>query len=189
MKVAILGGTFNPIHNGHLALANTALELYALEEVIFMPSYVPPHKDKEELVSAKDRYAMIKLAIEGNEKFEASRLEINRRNISYSVYTVSYIKKIYPKDTEIFFLIGSDLSKTLDTWKDIDKLLTICRFIVGVRPGYTFETEYKNIEIMTMPPVDISSTEIRRLIMEGQDISKLVPEKVAGYIQKNKLYR
>lgn len=188
MKIAILGGTFNPIHNGHLALANTAAETFTLDKVIFIPTYIPPHKNIEDIISAEDRLAMIELAIEDNDKFETSRLEINRRNVSYSVNTISYIKNIYPKDTNLFFLIGSDSLATLDTWKNIDKLLSMCRFIVGVRPGYALEPKYKGIEIMPMTPVEISSTEIRKMVKEDKDILGLVPDKVADYIEKFKLY-
>ncbi len=189
MKVAILGGTFNPIHNGHLALADTAVETFVLGKIIFMPTYIPPHKDIEKIISADDRFNMAELAIEGNDKYEASRLEINRRNVSYSVDSISYIKKIYPKDTEIFFLIGSDSAAALDTWKNIDKVFSICRFVVGLRAGHTLETKDKNIEIMPMEPVDISSTEIRAMLKQGKDIHGLVPEKVADYIEKNRLYK
>ncbi len=189
MKVAILGGTFNPVHNGHIALANTAAETFALDKVIFIPTYIPPHKDIEQIISAGDRFNMVELAIKDNDKYEVSRLEINRRNVSYSVDTVSYIKKIYPKDTEIFFLIGSDSAAALDTWKSIDKIFTVCRFVVGARPGYTLKTKNKNIEIMPMEPVDISSTQIRTMLKQGRSIQGLVPEKVADYIKKNRLYK
>ncbi len=188
MKIAILGGTFDPVHNGHLVLADTAVKTFGLEKVIFIPAYIPPHKGKGEIADAEDRLAMVKLAIEGNDKFQASRLEINRKNVSYSIDTLSYIKKIYPENTEIFFLAGSDSVKTLDTWKGIDKILSMCKFIVGARAGYTLETKYKNIEIMPMMPVDISSTEIRKMVRENKDIRGLVPEKVADYIERFKVY-
>ena len=189
MKIALLGGAFNPIHNGHLALASTAVDTYKLDTVIFIPTYIPPHKDMQEMASAEDRLAMVALAIEGNEKFESSRLEINRRNVSYSIDTVSYIKKIYPKSSELFFLIGSDTAATLQDWKSIDKILSMCKFIVGVRPNYTFEAKYKTIEIMPMVGVDIASTSIRQFTREGRDIKNMVPERVAEYIERFNLYR
>ncbi len=188
MKIAILGGTFDPVHNGHLVLADTAVKTFGLEEVMFIPAYIPPHKGEGEIADAEDRLAMVKLAIEGNDKFRASRLEINRKNVSYSIDTLSYIKKIYPENTELYFLAGSDSVKTLDTWKGIDKILSMCKFIVGARAGYTLETKYKNIEIMPMTPVDISSAEIRKMVRENKDIRGLVPEKVADYIKRYKLY-
>ncbi len=189
VKIAILGGAFNPVHNGHLALAGTAADTYKIDSVIFVPTYIPPHKDMQEMASTEDRLAMVALAIEGNEKFESSRLEINRRNVSYSIDTVSYIKKIYPKNSELFFVIGSDAAGTLETWKNIDKILAMCKFIVGVRPNYTFETKYKTIEIMPMEGIDISSTRIRQFVREGRDIKNMVPEKVAEYIERFNLYR
>lgn len=189
MRIAILGGTFNPIHNGHLALAKTAVETFALDKVIFIPTYIPPHKADENIADAEDRLSMVKFAICGNDKFEILRLEINRRKTSYSIDTISYLKKIYPKDTELFFLMGSDSANSLDTWKDIDKILTLCKFIVGTRPHYTLETKYKDIEIMPMTPVDISSTEIRQRVKEDKDIQGLIPDKVANYIKEYNLYK
>ncbi len=188
MKIAILGGTFNPIHNGHLALANTALETLFLDKVLFMPCYIPPHKDINEVVSADDRLSMIEYAIAGNAKLEASRLEINRRNVSYSVETVSFMKKIYPKNTELFFLAGSDSVKTLEAWKNIDKMLSMCKFVVGVRPGNTVDIKNTHIAIMPMAPVEISSSKIRKTIKDGKSIKGFVPQEVANYIKQANLY-
>ncbi|MFH0731909.1 MAG: nicotinate-nucleotide adenylyltransferase [Candidatus Omnitrophota bacterium] len=188
MKIAVFGGTFNPIHNGHLALANTAVEKFALDTVLFVPTYLPPHKLDTDLTSAEDRYEMIKLAIDGAEHLEACRLEINRRNISYSIDTLTFLKKIYPEDTQIFFLIGSDAADKLGEWKDIDKIFSLCTFIVGMRPDYAFAANYKNIEVMPMDPVDVSSTMIRQMLKEKASIGGLVPDKVAGFIEQYKLY-
>jgi nicotinate-nucleotide adenylyltransferase len=189
MKIAILGGTFDPVHNGHLALAEQAIKTFNLDKVIFMPAYKTTSKASEEISPAEDRYSMLKAAISGNDKFEASRLEINRRNISYSIDTISYLKKIYPKDAQIFFLIGSDSLSGLDAWKDVDKLMTMCKFIAGARPGFALEAKYKNMEIMTMQGLDVSSTQIRQLVKANKDITGLVPDEVADYIKRFKFYR
>ncbi|MBN1405742.1 MAG: nicotinate-nucleotide adenylyltransferase [Candidatus Omnitrophica bacterium] len=188
MKVAILGGTFDPVHNGHIALAQAAVDAFSLDKIIFVPVYSPSHKSEDDIADAEDRFSMVKLAIGNNDKFEALRLEINRRNKSYSIDTITYLKKIYPKSAELFFLLGSDSANTLDSWKEVDKIFTLCKFIVGVRPAYTLEVNHKNIEVMSMEPVDISSTQIRQRVKENKSIRGLVPDKVAEYIERFKLY-
>jgi len=189
MRVGLLGGTFNPIHNGHIVLAEEALRQLSLDKVIFIPTFIPPHKDPTKLIDAQHRLKMIELAIGANPKFEISRCEIERGQKSYSIDTVEYFKKSYPEGTEFFFLIGADNFKKLDKWRDINRLLTLCRFIVADRRGFSEGLKYPGVERIKITPVDISSTEIRRRIKSARPITRLLPKAVEDYIISNNLYK
>lgn len=136
MKIGVIGGTFNPIHYGHLFIASQAKECFKLDEVVFVPSSQPPHKGELNLERSEDRYRMIELAIKSNSDFSVSSVELDRGGKSYSVETVTEFQKKYGKDTEIYFVIGMDSFTELSTWKDIDGILKKCQFIVAPRPGY-----------------------------------------------------
>lgn len=188
MKIGILGGTFNPIHIGHLILAEEAREKLKLDKVIFVPAYLPPHKDKSEIAPAKYRYKMIKLAIKKNRYFSVSDMEIKRDGRSYTIDTIREFKKIYGQD-ELYFIIGSDLLKYLDEWKDLDEIIKMVRFIVATRPGYPLEKIPSHISTIPIRAMDVSGFEIRKAIKEGKSFRYLVPEAVFKYINRNKLYR
>ncbi len=195
MKIGILGGTFNPIHIGHLILAEEVREKLKLDEVIFVPAYLPPHKDSSDIASAAIRLAMVKLAIKGNRYFVVSDIEIKRDGRSYTIDTLKEFKKMYPQD-ELYFIIGSDLLKYLDEWKDLDEIIQMVRFIVATRPGYPLEKisshpACRQAGISTIPirAVDISGFEIRKAIKENKSFRYLVPETVLKYINKKRLYR
>lgn len=189
MRVGLLGGTFNPVHNGHLNLAKAAKDRLKLDKVIFIPSYIPPHKKADNLIDAQERLRMIELAIKERADFEISRYEIDKKQISYTIDTVKYLKGSYPEDTEIFFLIGADSSGELKTWKDIDKLSRLCRFVVGDRPGFSRNSEHPWLEKIEITATDVSSSQIRRRIREGKKISGLLPKAVEDYIRTNNLYK
>jgi nicotinate-nucleotide adenylyltransferase len=188
MKIGILGGTFNPIHIGHLILAEEAREKLGLEKIIFVPTYLPPHKDNSHIACAVKRLAMIKLAIKGNRNFSVSDTEIKRDGKSYTIDTIRNFKKIYPDD-ELFFIIGSDLLNYLDEWKDLDEIIKMVKFIVVTRPGYALEKIPSYISTVAINAVDISGFEIRRRVKENLSLRYLVPEAVHRYIIRNKLYR
>lgn len=188
MKIGILGGTFNPIHIGHLILAEEAREKLGLDKIVFVPAFLPPHKDNSDIAPAKERLIMVELAIKGNKNFLVSNIEIKRDGRSYTIDTLKEFKKKYPKD-ELYFIIGSDLLKYLDEWKDLDEIIKLVKFIVVTRPGYPLENIPSYIKTMEIRAVDVSAFEIRKCIRENKSFRYLVPGVVYNYILKNKLYR
>lgn len=189
MRIGILGGTFNPIHMGHLILAEEACFKLKLDKVIFIPTFIPPHKDIAPDIKAEDRLKMVELAIEGNHRFEASSFEIDSKKRSYSIETLKEFKKRYGEDAELYFITGSDSLKDLFSWKDINEIFKISKFIVANRPGYPVKDIPKEVQTVVITPIEVSSEDIRRRIMEGRSVRYIVPEKVRQYIMDHKLYR
>jgi nicotinate-nucleotide adenylyltransferase len=188
MKIGILGGTFNPIHIGHLILAEEAREKLGLDKVIFVPAYLPPHKDSSDIAAAPLRLAMVKIALEGNGHFLVSDIEIKRDGRSYTIDTIRELKKLYPGD-ELYFIIGSDLLNYLADWKDLSDILKAVKFIVATRPGYPLEKIPSYISTIPIRAVDVSGFQIRRAIKEEKSFRYLVPEAVFKYINKKRIYR
>ncbi len=214
MKWGLLGGTFDPIHNGHLRCAEEVLEIFDLNRIIFVPAAKPPHKIDGDITSFHHREQMIKLAIEGNPVFTFSDVEKQREDKSYSVETVDYILKKYMKDLELYFILGQDAFHAIQSWKDWQRLLLLCNFVVMTRPGYVdrgleailpadFASRFKDddsvkglrgptghaIYFRGVTFLDISSSDIRQRARESRSIKYLVPETVRHYIMKNSLYR
>lgn len=194
MKIGILGGTFNPIHIGHLILAEEVRERIGLDKIIFVPTNLPPHKDNSEIALANDRYKMIRLAIKNNKHFFISNVEIRRKGKSYTIDTIKKFKDIY-SDSELYFITGSDLLRYLDDWKDIREVLGLVKFIVASRPGYSLQkipsylSSQTGIQTLDIRAVDVSAFEIRKAIKENKSFRYLVPEPVFNYINKKRLYR
>lgn len=198
MKIGILGGTFNPIHYGHLIIAEYIRVDQNLEKIIFIPTGIPPHKNKEEVLDGKIRGEMVALAIESNPKFECSTIEIYNEETSYTIDTIKSLKSQNPKD-EFHMIIGGDSLMSLRTWKGYKELIGITNIIVGDRYCACGETimreidrlncETKNtITSIKTPIIEISSTEIRNNLREKRSIKYLVPENVENFIQKRGLY-
>jgi len=199
-KIGILGGTFNPVHLGHLLLAQSAMEIFDLAKVLFIPCAKPPHKNPPVLASAEHRMAMIEAAIEDDPAFEASDVEIQRQGPSYTIDTLTELKEANP-DADFHFIIGSDSLLELHIWKDIGRLLTMCRFVTFARPG-TNTAGIKAEDIHLDPPwpqtmlknvargrlIDISSSDIRHRVAEGMSIRYLVPRAVEMHIAEHNLY-
>lgn len=198
-KTGIFGGTFNPIHNGHLIVAESVREQFGLDRVLFMPSGQPPHKRDSEVIDPEHRFEMVRLAVESNPFFEASRMEIDRSGFTYTVNTLQELRAQCGDETEFYFIIGADVVPELVTWKDFRQVFRLCEFIAVLRPGFdreAFMGEIGRISadygavIHTVGArlVDISSTEIRGRRMAGESIKYLVPDGVMEYIYKEGLY-
>lgn len=191
-SVGLIGGTFNPIHLGHLLVAKEAKEKFDLTRVIFIPSHLPPHKEDKDLISAKHRFNMTSVALDDREGFSISDVEIKRGGKSYTIDTVREFRKIYSPNTDFYFIVGVDAINEIDTWKDFDHLIKICRFIGVARPGskLCLVQEYlKAVSLLNIRTLPISSTEIRKKIRNGMPINDLVPKKVAEYIFEHRLYQ
>ena len=198
-KVGIMGGTFDPVHTGHLVLAEDVRDAFGLNEVIFIPSANPPHKGGSASVSAEHRYLMTVLATADNPHFSVSRRELDRQGPSYSLLTVKELQERYGGSTEFFFITGSDAINELDTWYHVDELLARCHFIVSEREGVPLDEARlarrfgrlaaEHIHRLATPELEISSTDIRARLARGASIRYLVPAPVASYIEKEGLYR
>ena len=189
--MGILGGTFNPIHLGHLFIAQDALEQCRLERVLFVPTAMPPHKPLAGKISAAHRLRMLKLAIAGNERFAVDDLEIRRGGKSYSVETLTELQCRQPA-VDFYFIIGADSLAELHLWRNVEQLVKLCRFLVFARPGYTAKPaaglaglRYK---LFSTHPAEISSQEIRARVARGRSIRYLVPDSVRQYIERQHLY-
>ena len=190
-KLGIFGGTFNPPHLAHLLAAEGVRDQLKLDKVFFVPAAVPPHKQKENIVPAKHRLEMVRLAIEGNRYFDLSDIELHRKGPSYTIDTVREMKRSYPDD-ELYFIMGIDLLTEFDTWKDPGKILEECRLVAMNRPGFDLAVVDKDlllrVELVNVPSVDISSTNIRRRVKSGRSIRYLVTQDVEEYIRRNSIY-
>ena len=193
-KIGVMGGTFDPIHLGHLMIAEAVWNEYRLDKILFIPSANPPHKDNV-LTSAKHRFNMTLLATCSNPHFEVSSIEMERTGPSYTVDTIKELRRLYGESAELYFIIGADSIKELPTWHNINELLTLCHFVATRRPGYApdltvIEQRYKDadIHILETPELEISSTDIRRRIKKGYSIQYITTEQVEQYIRKEGLY-
>ncbi len=189
MRIGILGGTFNPLHIGHLILAEEALSKLKLDKVIFVPAFIPPHKKIEGNVRPKDRLKMVELAIQDNAAFAVSTFELDSRKKTYSIDTLKEFRRIYGEETEFYLITGSDLLKDLFSWKDVNDIFKMSKFIVANRPGYPVTDVPKDVETVVITPIEVSSEDIRRRLGSGKSIRYLVPEKVRNYIVEHNLYK
>ena len=217
-RVGLLGGTFNPIHNGHLAIAHQAREALALDRVVLVPTGDPPHKPHENLAPAKDRYEMIRLAIAADPSLSISDVDVRRSGKSYSIDTVRLLQQEYGRDTQLYFLIGLDAFLEFSTWRDPDILLTLCSFVVLSRPGLSFQAlstlpliprlpeaslrdlyagrsqrldvaiGSQSLICLRLPPSDVSASDIRARIARGIPTANLLPPVVESYILQHHIY-
>jgi nicotinate-nucleotide adenylyltransferase len=208
----LFGGTFNPIHLGHLRGAEEIREVFNLEEVIFIPSSIPPHKVTEKVIEGKHRLEMVRLAASNNPHFSTSDIELSRPGKSYSIDTIQYFREGY--QGALFFILGRDAFVEIETWKEFQNLFSLSHFIVMARPGSQQNTLVSPLPEALVPNfryhpeerawihlsghmlyfkeisfLDISSTKIRELIEKGRSARYLIPTDVEAYIQRNGLYR
>ncbi|MCL1877872.1 MAG: nicotinate-nucleotide adenylyltransferase [Defluviitaleaceae bacterium] len=196
-KLAVMGGTFDPIHNGHIAVASAVLQEFKPRRVLFVPGGQPPHKPDIPVSDGEHRFNMTLSAICENPAFDASRMEIDRKGPSYTVDTIAALRKICPAGAKIFFIIGADALMEILSWHGAEKLLSLCEFIAVHRPGYELEKKYvKNlrekygavVHIFEGPLLEISGTQIREKFAAGQAVGGLVPRVVEDYARTHALY-
>lgn len=215
MRLGLLGGTFNPIHKGHIRAAQAVLVTFKLDKVYLIPAFIPPHKFSQEIASPEHRLKMVELAVESYPDFIPSSVEIEAGGKSYSINTLEKFQQMFP-GSKIYFIVGVDAFLEIDTWKDYERLLEKCSFIVISRPGYDLNDakgilhgRFKrkiidigrylkldqtgkdkfNIILFYFEGMDVSSTEVREKAKKGKSIKGLVPEGVESYIKKNNLYQ
>jgi len=192
VKIGILGGTFNPIHNGHLIMAEYVRIEFGLSKVIFMPCNIPYHKKSLKLLPAYQRLDMVKTAIKGNKYFESSDIDIKRGGLTYSIDTLKHLKSVYPGKSSFYFIIGMDSLVELPLWREIRTLAKLCRFIAVKRPGFNKIKVQSfllpRVLYSSSPFVDISSSEIRIRVKQKQSIRYLVPDSIIEYIKKHLLF-
>lgn len=198
LGIGLIGGTFDPIHLGHLIIAEEVRTRLGLDRMIFVPAGLPPHKLGQSITQARHRFEMVRLAIADNPHFALSRIDMDRFGPSYTVDTVRLFLDGWGAHTELYFLMGSDSLIELPTWRQPDRLMRLCRIVAVGRPGYRVELSELDrllpgaanlIRILDTPTLDVSSTDIRQRVREGRSIRYLVPVTVERYIEEQGLYR
>lgn len=188
MNQGFLGGSFDPVHLGHLSLASEAYERFSLERVLFVPGRFPPHKDPDTLTLFSHRLAMLELAIEDDPRFMVADLETDR----FPCYTVDMLRRVAVGGFRPCFIIGMDSLAEMHTWKEPERIVELARVLVGVRPGYDTSGVapdlLSRVELFRFPGVWVSSSEIRKRVSEGRSVSYLVPGRVESYIRSRGLY-
>ena len=199
MEKAVLGGTFDPAHNGHLAIAEEVMAQLGLDEVVFIPARQPWLKKDHMVTPAKHRLNMLQLALKDKPHFRISTLELERAGDTYTIDTIAEMKSQQSEGDELFFIIGWDKLPELHIWRDVSRLLAMCRLVAVPRPGYSLPN-FKGLEaavpgasqrivLLDKPEIDISASAIRKRVAQGLPIGDLVPGEVEGYIRRHSLYR
>jgi len=211
-KIGLFGGTFNPIHLGHLRGAEEIRETFGLQEVVFIPAAIPPHKVAEGVAEARHRLQMVRLATASNPGFSTTDIELARAGKSYSIDTIRYFRERHPDG--LFFILGGDAFEEIETWKEFQQLFSLCNFIVMTRPGFRktpsnsqlpkslvpvfrYDEEIKGwmhtsghtLHFKEITYLDISSTKVRELIERGVSVRYLIPAEVEAYVEQHGLYR
>jgi nicotinate-nucleotide adenylyltransferase len=198
-RIGIMGGTFNPIHRGHLALAKAAQKEFALDKIIFIPSGNPPHKKGSKVLDKEERFKMVKRALRRIPSFIASRIELDRPGFSYAIDTFTALRRKYGKRAKLFFIMGLDSINEILDWRKPFDLFKLCEFIVGTRPGTKIRTFHR---LLKFPPLQkevdkihlmelkeaISASHIRQRLRAGMSADRWLPRAVAAYIKRKSLY-
>jgi nicotinate-nucleotide adenylyltransferase len=188
LRIGVLGGTFDPIHLGHLAAAGEAASVLSLDRVLVVPTAGHPLKEGREEASPTHRFAMATLAVEGDPLLEASRVDIDRGAPTYTIDTLTDLRTLNPT-AEWYFITGADALARLGEWRDSDRLRSLATFVGVTRPGYRWVGSLDEITLVEVPGFEVSSTDVRRRVRTGQPIRYLVPGAVADYIDVHSLYR
>jgi nicotinate-nucleotide adenylyltransferase len=191
-RVGIMGGTFDPIHHGHLVAASEVADRFHLDEVVFVPTGQPWQKHSSEVASAEDRYLMTVIATASNPRFTVSRVDIDRPGPTYTVDTLTDMAEMYGPEADLFFITGADALEKILSWKDTERMFKLAHFVAVTRPGYTLSAEHVPPDAVTLvevPAMAISSTACRDRVGRGHPVWYLVPDGVVQYIAKRRLYR
>lgn len=201
-RIGLYGGSFDPIHIGHVIVARSVAESLGLDRVIFLPSASPPHKDSSELLSQEHRARMVELAIANEPLFALDDYDLTRKGPTYTVETVAYFKGLFGAGAELAWIIGADSLPELKSWYRVGELVDGCRIVTAARPGWETpdlsilrpelgdeQIERLGRDILDTPRIDVSATDIRRRVLTGRSIRYLVPDAVGDYIQRHGLYQ
>lgn len=197
-RLGVMGGTFDPIHIGHLACAEQAREAYGLDAVVFVPAGLPVFKKHQRVTPAADRLAMCRLAIAGNEAFDASSIEIDREGETYTVDTLRQLRAHYPANVELFFVTGADAVRSIVAWKESAQVARLVRFIAATRPGFDLDAVHRDldaaregfsVDYLEVTSLAVSSSDLRARVAAGRSIRYLTMGDVCRYIEAHGLYR
>ena len=198
LRIGIMGGTFDPIHFGHLICAEQAREQFSLDYVVFMPTGNPVFKVGRKVSPAEDRFNMAVIATRKNPQFDVSRIEVEREGVTYTYDTLVELRSRLPESSELFFITGADAIMSLLRWKNVDQMMKLANFVAATRPGYDYtelresiaedNTLVGNVSFFEVPGLAISSTDLRERIAAGKSITYMTPVTVANYIRTHRLY-
>jgi nicotinate-nucleotide adenylyltransferase len=191
-RIGIMGGTFDPIHNGHLVAASEVASRFFLDEVVFVPTGQPWQKADYEVSAAEDRYLMTVIATASNPQFQVSRVDIDRGGPTYTVDTLKDLRQLYGAKVDLFFITGADALDKILSWKDADQIFDLAHLVGVTRPGFELTDAHlpaATVSLVQVPAMAISSTDCRQRVSSGQPIWYLVPDGVVQYIKKRQLYR
>ena len=196
-RLGIMGGTFDPIHHGHLVAAEQAFDDLGLDLVVFMPAGSPAFKQDREVASGEDRYAMTLLATADNPHFVASRFEVDRPGVTYTADTLRRLRALYPPNVEFYFITGADALTEIVAWRDAADVARLAHLVAATRPGYDLDRAWEAIDAsgigfdvtyLSVPALAISSSHLRERVAAGQSLRYLTPDPVTGYLHKHRLY-
>ncbi len=190
-RVGIMGGTFDPIHHGHLVAASEVAHLFRLDEVVFVPTGRPYQKDPDKVAPPEDRYLMTVIATAENPQFRVSRIEVDRQGPTYTIDTLRELRRIHPPEVELFFITGADALGAILSWHNVDELFELAHFVGCNRPGHRLTDSGLpdgKVSLVEIPALAISSTECRERVRKGEPIWYLVPDGIVRYINKTGLY-
>jgi nicotinate-nucleotide adenylyltransferase len=191
-RIGIMGGTFDPIHHGHLVAASEVADRFGLDEVVFVPTGQPWQKGTKEVSPAEDRYLMTVIATASNPRFQVSRVDVDRGGPTYTVDTLRDMRAAYGPKAELFFITGADALEKILSWKDTDAMFELAHFVGVTRPGFSLTDQHlpaDTVSLVQVPAMAISSTDCRARVAAGKPVWYLVPDGVVQYIAKRRLYR
>jgi nicotinate-nucleotide adenylyltransferase len=191
-RLGVMGGTFDPIHHGHLVAASEVAHFFALDEVVFVPTGQPWQKADRSVSAAEDRYLMTVIATASNPRFSVNRVDIDRPGLTYTIDTLRDIAAIYGPDVELYFITGADALAQILSWRNADELFKLAHFVGCTRPGHTLQDPGLpggQVSLVEVPALSISSSECRQRVRDGEPIWYLVPDGIVQYINKRGLYQ